>query len=81
MKEDSLISSTALLASLSKSASLGRVRSSSSERYSSPLKQSRPGFSGFRKRSASPGRGLHAKRGRRGRGTTHSSNRGKGFRR
>ena len=81
MKEDSLISSTALLASLSKSASRGRSHSSGSERYSSPLDHSRPGFSGYRKRSASPVRGLNAKRGRWGRGMTPSSGRGKGFRR
>ena len=40
MKEDSLISSTASLASLSKSASRGRSRSSGSERYSSALDHS-----------------------------------------
>ena len=58
LKEDSLISSTASLASLSKSASRGRARSSSVERYSSPLEHSRPGSSGYRKLSASPNHGL-----------------------
>ena len=81
MKEGSLISSTASLASLSKSASCGRARSSSVECYSSPLEHSRPGSSGYRKRSASPNRGFRAKRGRGGRGMTPSSGRGKGFRR
>ena len=37
MKEDSLISSAALLASVSKVASRGRTGSSGSDRYSSPL--------------------------------------------
>ena len=79
MKEDSLISSTALLASLSKVASRGRSGSSGSDRYSSPLDFSRAGPSGYRKRSASPARGSSAKRGRRGRGMTPSSGKGKGF--
>ena len=78
MKEDSLISSTASLASLSKAASRGRSGSSGSDRYSSPLDFSRAGSSGFRKRSASPARGLYAKRGCRGRGMTPSG-KGKGF--
>ena len=81
MKEDSLISSTASLASVSKSTSRGRARSSSAERYSSPLEHSRPGSSGYRKRSASPNLGFRAKRGHWGRGMTPSSGRGKGFRR
>ena len=81
LKEDSLISSTASLASLSKSASRGRGRSSSSERYSSLLEHSRPGSSGYRKRSASPPRGFRSKRGRGGRGMAPSSGRGRGFRR
>ena len=76
MKEDSLISSTA---SLSKAASRGRSGSSGSDCYTSPLDQQRAGTSGFRKRSASPVRGLFAKRGRRGRGMTPPSGRGKGF--
>ena len=80
MKEDSLISSTASLASLSKAASRGRSGSSGSDRYTSPLDQSRPSTSGFRKRFASPVRGFFAKRGRQGRGMTPSSGRSKGFR-
>ena len=73
MKEDSLISSTASLASLSKVASRGR-----SDRYSSPLDFSCAGPSGYCKRSASA-RGSFAKRSRRGRGMTPSSGKGKGF--
>ena len=74
MKEDSLLSSTSSLASMSKS----RGRSQSSSR--SPLDYPRAGTSGYRKRSASPS-GRQAKRGRGGRGRTPSSTRGKGFRR
>ena len=48
MKEDTLISSTASLASLSKAASRGRSRSSGSEWYSSPLDQPRSSSSGSR---------------------------------
>ena len=81
MKEDSLISSTASLALLSKSASRGRAHSSSAERYSSPLEHSRPGYSGYRKRFASPNHGFRAKRGRGVRDMTPSSGRGKGFQR
>ena len=82
MKEDSLISSTASLASLSKAAARGRSQSSRSHRYSSPLDQSRSSSSGFRKQSASPVRSSSAKRGRGGGGgVTPSSSRGKGFRR
>ena len=66
MKEDSLISSTALLASFSKAASRGRSGSSGSDRYSSPLDHPRAVSSGFRKRSAFPVRGSIAKRGRQG---------------
>ena len=80
MKEDSLISSTASLASLSKAASRGRSGSSRSDRYTSLLDQPRSGSSSFHKRSASPVCGSFAKRGRRGRGMTPSSSRGKGFR-
>ena len=80
MKEDSLISSTASLASISKAASRGRSGASGSGRYSSPLDFSRPGTSGYRKRSASPPCGSY-KRARRGRGRTPSFNRGMGFRR
>ena len=82
LKEDSLISSTASLASLSKSASRGRGRSYSSDRYSSPLEHSRPGSSGYRKRLASPPRSFRSSKcGRGGRGMTPSSGKGKGFRR
>ena len=76
IKEDSLISSTASLASISKAASLGRSGASGSGKYASPLDFSRPSTSGYRKRSASPARGSN-----RGRGMTPSSNRGRGFRR
>ena len=79
MKEDSLISSTVSLASLSKVASRGRSGSSGSDRYSSPLDFLRAGPSGYCKRSASPACGSFAKRGRRGRGMTPSSDKGKGF--
>ena len=79
MKEDSFISSTASLASLSKVASRGRSGASGSDRYLSPLDFSRPGPSGYRKRSASPARGSSAKHGRRGWGMTPSSGRRKGF--
>ena len=81
VKEDSIISSTASLASLSRAASRGRSGVSGSSRYSSPLDFSCPGPSGYRKRSASPSRGSANKRGRRGRGMIPSSGRGKGFRR
>ena len=79
MKEDSLIASSVSLTNLSKAAGRGRPNSSSGDRYSSPLEQSRPGTSGYHKRSTSPARGSFAKRGRRGRGMTSSSNRGKDF--
>ena len=81
MKEDSLISSTASLASLSKAASRGRSGSSGSDCYTSPLDQPRAGSSVFRKCSALPVRGSFAKRGHQGRGMIPSSGRGKGFRR
>ena len=80
IKEDSLISSTASLASISKAASCGRSGASGSGKYTSQLDFSRPTTSGYCKRSASPARGSN-KRARRGRGMTPSSNRGKGFRR
>ena len=70
MTEDSLISSTALLASLSKAAYCGRSGSSNSDRYLSP--------SGYRKYSASPARGSSAERGCQGRGMTPLG-KGKGF--
>ena len=57
IKEDSLISSTASLASISKAASRGRSGASGSGRYTSPLDFSRPDPSGYRKRFASPSRG------------------------
>ena len=81
VKEDSLISSTASLASISQAASRGRSGASGSGRYTSPLDFSRPGPSGYQKRSASPPRGSAYKRGRKGRVMTPSSSRGKGFRR
>ena len=81
VKEDSIISSTASLASLSRATSRGRSGASGSGRYSSPLDFSRPGPSGYRKRSASPSRGSANKHGRKGRGMTPSAGRGKGFRR
>ena len=81
VKEDSLISSTASLASISKAASRGRSGASGSGRYSSPLDFSRPGPSGYRKRSVSPSRGSANKHGRKCRGITPSSGRGNGFRR
>ena len=79
LKEDSLIASSVLLSNLSKAAGRGRTGSSSGDRYSSPLEQSHPGPSGYRKRSAPPARGSFAKHGHRGRGMS-PSNRGKGFR-
>ena len=79
MKEDSLISSTASLASLSKAASRRRSGSSGVDKYTSQLDHSRAG-SGYRKRCASPVRGFTSKRGRHGRGMTPSSGRGKGSR-
>ena len=81
VKEDSIILSTASLESLSRAASRGRSGALGSSRYSSPFDFSRPGPSGYRKRSASPSRGFAYKRGLRGRGTTPSSGRGKVFRR
>ena len=79
MKEDSLIASSVSLTNLSKAVGRGRPNYSSGDRYSSPLEQSRPGTSGYRKQSASPARSSFAKRGRWGRGMAPSSNRGKGF--
>ena len=79
LKEDSLISSYVSLSNLSKAAGRGRTGSSSGVRYSSPLDQSRPGPSGYRKQSALPARGSFAKRGRRGR-VMPPSNRDTGFR-
>ena len=51
VKEDSIISSTASLASLARAASRGRSGASGFGRYSSLLDFSRPGPSGYRKRS------------------------------
>ena len=79
LKEDSLISSSVALSNLSKAADRGLAGSSSGARYTSPLEQSHPGPSGYRKRSASPASGSFAKCGRRGRGMSPSPNRGKGF--
>ena len=75
MKEDSLISSTASLASLSEAASRGRSGSSGEDKYrpTSQLDHPRAGSSGYRKRSASPVRGFASKPGCRGRGMTPSS--------
>ena len=79
MEEDSLLSSTSSLASISKAALKSKAQGSSAK-CSSPLEAPRAGSSGFRKRSASLySRG--AKLGRGGRGTTPSSARSKGFRR
>ena len=78
MKEDSLLSSTSYLASISKAALKSKAQSGSNK-YTSPLDAPRAGSSGFCKRSASShSRG--SKRGCGGRGTTPSSARGKGFR-
>ena len=79
MKEDSLLSSTSSLATLSKAVAKNKSQGGTS-RYNSPLDAPREGSSGFRKRSASPSR-RGAKRGRGGRGGTPSSAKGKGFRR
>ena len=82
LKEDSLISSLSL-SKLSKSAdcfkSVGGCVQGSSQRYSSPLDFSRPGPSGYGKRSASPTRGNSSKRGHGGRGMSPSKS-CKGFR-
>ena len=80
MKEDSLIASSILLSNLSKAAARCRSGSSGGNRYVSPLDQSQPGSSSYRKRVSSPTRGSFAKRGRRGRGMTPPSGKGKGFR-
>ena len=79
MKEDSLLSSTSSLATLSKAAVKNKSQGGIS-RYNSPLDALRVGSSGFCKRSASPSR-RGAKRGLGGRGGTPSSAKGKGFRR
>ena len=79
MKEDSLLSSTSSLVSISKAAGKSKPQGGAN-RYSSPLDAPRPGTSGFRKRSSSPSR-RGSKRGRGGRGAAPSSSRGRGFRR
>ena len=79
VKEDSLLSSTSSLASISKAAIKSKSQGGSNK-YTSPLDAPRPGTSGFRKRSSSPYR-RGSKRGRGGRGAAPSSSRGRGFRR
>ena len=79
MKEDSLLSSTSSLVSISKAAGKSKPQGGANK-YSSPLDAPRPGTSGFRKRSSSPYR-RGSKRGRGGRGAAPSSSRGRGFRR
>ena len=79
MKEDSDCVSVSLT-NLSKAAARGRCSLSGGDRYVSPLDQSQPGPSGYRKHAASPTRCSFAKRGRRGRGMTPPSDKGKGFR-
>ena len=79
MKEDSLLSSTSSLATLSKAVLKNKSQGGTS-RYTSPLDAPRAGSTGFRKRSASPSR-RGAKRGRGVRGAAPSSAKGKGFRR
>ena len=79
MKEDSLLSSTSSLPSISKAASKSKSQGGVNK-YTSPLDAPRPGTSGFRKRSSSPYR-RGSKRGRGGRGAAPSSSRGRGFRR
>ena len=79
MKEDSLLSSTSSLASISKAASKSKSQGGASK-YTSPLDAPRPGTLGFRKRSSSLYR-QGSKRGRGGRGAAPSSSRGRGFRR
>ena len=78
MKEDSLLSSTSSLASISKAALKSKAPGGSTK-CTSPLDAPRVGPSGFRKCAASP-YSRSSKRGRGGRGTTPSSARGKGFR-
>ena len=78
-KEDSLLSSTSSLASISKAAIKSKSQGGSGKCIS-PLDAPRAGTSGFRKRSSSPYR-RGSKRGRGGRGAAPSSTRGRGFRR
>ena len=79
MKEDSLLSSTSSLASISKAAIKSKSQGGSGK-YTSPLDAPRAGTSGFRKRSSSPYR-RGSKRGHGGRGAAPSSSRSRGFRR
>ena len=79
MKEDSLLSSTSSLVSISKAAGKSKPQGGANK-YSSLLDVPQPGTSGFRKRSSSPYR-RGSKRGRGGRGAAPSSSRGRGFRR
>ena len=79
MKEDSLLSSTSSVASISKAALKSKAQSGPNK-YTSPLDAPRAGSSGFRKRSSSPYR-RGEKRGRGGRGAAPSSTKGRGFRR
>ena len=79
MKEDSFLSSTSSLASISKAALKSKAQGGPNK-YTSPLDAPRAGSSGFRKRSSSPYR-RGVKRGRGGRGAAPSSTRGRDFRR
>ena len=82
VKEDSFISSSLSLAKLAGAKAGGKGKSSSSSssssfttgssHYLSLLDYSRPGLSGFRKRSASPAHGGGGKRGHGGRGLSLS---------
>ena len=76
MKEDSLLSSTSSLSSISKAAIKSKSQGGSGK-YTSPLDAPRAGTSGFRKRSSSP----YRRGSKRGRGAAPSSSRGRGFRR
>ena len=78
--EDPLISSSASLSKMSKSSGHPKFVQSASRRYSSPLEYSQPGYSGYRKRAASPARGRSAKWFRGGRGGSPSVNSERGFR-
>ena len=75
-----MLSSSASLSKMSKS---GHQKSAqpSYKRYSSPLDYSRPGTSGYHKRSSSPARGRSAKRARGGRDRSPSASSHRGFRR
>ena len=74
MKEDSLLSSTSSLASISKAAIKSKSQGGPGK-YTSPLDTPRASTSGFRKRSSSPYR-RGSKRSRGGRGAAPSSTRG-----